>query len=64
MVACGSETVKRGIKAGDLIREITKICGGSGGGKPEFAMGGGKDATKLQEALSSVGDLVKAKLNV
>jgi alanyl-tRNA synthetase len=64
MVACGPDAVSRGIKAGELIREITKICGGSGGGKPEFAMGGGKDASKLVEALSSVGDFVKTKLNI
>jgi alanyl-tRNA synthetase len=64
MVACGPEAVKKGLKAGEVIREITKICGGSGGGKPEFAMGGGKDASKLKEALASVAGFVKEKLNV
>ena len=49
--ACGKEAVERGIKAGDIVRELTKICGGSGGGKPEFAMGGGNDPSKLDEAL-------------
>ena len=62
MVSCGKEAVAKGIKAGDLIREVTKICGGSGGGKPEFAMGGGKDSSKLQEALSSVEKIVEKKL--
>ena len=61
---CGDEAIKKGVKAGDLIREITKICGGSGGGKPEFAMGGGKDPSKLQEALQTVAKLVEEKLKV
>ena len=59
MAACGKAAVEKGVKAGDLIREITKLCGGSGGGKPDFAMGGGKDAGKLQDALKAVDDFVK-----
>ena len=59
---CGKEAVAKGIKAGELIREITKICGGSGGGKPEFAMGGGKDESKLEEALSAVEGFVREKM--
>ena len=62
MVACGKHAVEKGVKAGELIRDITKICGGSGGGKPEFAMGGGKDVSKLREALTAVDDFVKSKL--
>ena len=62
MAACGKVAVEKGIKAGDLIKEITKICGGSGGGKPEFAMGGGKDASKLRDALDAVDAYVKSKL--
>jgi len=64
MAACGKHAVEKGIKAGELIRDITKICGGSGGGKPEFAMGGGKDVSKLREALTAVDDFVKSKLNI
>jgi len=64
MAACGKVAVEQGIKAGDLIKEITKICGGSGGGKPEFAMGGGKDKSKLKSALDSVDNFVKEKLNL
>ena len=40
---CGKEAVKRGVKAGDIIKAITPICGGKGGGKPDSAMGGGSD---------------------
>jgi alanyl-tRNA synthetase len=59
MAACGQEAVARGIKAGDIIKEVTKICGGSGGGKPEFAMGGGKNPDKLGEALGTVEEYVR-----
>jgi len=59
--ACGKKAVSCGVKAGDIIREITKIGGGSGGGKPEFAMGGVKDSGKLNEVLAAVEPLVKEK---
>jgi len=59
MAACGKVAVEKGVKAGDLVREISKICGGSGGGKPDFAMGGGKDPSKLREALDAVDELVQ-----
>jgi len=62
MAACGKLAIEKGIKAGELIREVTKICGGSGGGKPGFAMGGGKDVSKLKAALDAVDDFVKEKL--
>jgi alanyl-tRNA synthetase len=62
MAACGKDAVAKGVKAGDIIREVTKICGGSGGGKPEFAMGGGKDASKLKEALEAVDGIVVEKI--
>jgi len=62
MAACGKLAIEKGIKAGELIREVTKICGGSGGGKPGFAMGGGKDVSKLKATLDAVDDFVKEKL--
>ena len=62
MAACGKAAVAAGVRAGDLIRETARICGGSGGGKPDFAMGGAKDAGKLREALDAVRDFVKQKL--
>jgi len=62
MVACGKAAVEKGIKAGELIREVTKICGGTGGGKPEFAMGGGKDVNKLQAAFDAVDIFIKERI--
>jgi alanyl-tRNA synthetase len=64
LAAVGQEAVARGIKAGDLIKTITKICGGSGGGKPDSAMGGGKDLSKLDDALAAVDDFVIDKLGL
>ena len=61
MAACGKAAIDKGVKAGELIREVAKICGGSGGGKPDFAMGGGKDPAKIQEALEAVEGYVKSK---
>jgi alanyl-tRNA synthetase len=58
VTACGKTAVEKGVKAGDLVREITKLCGGSGGGKPDFAMGGGRDASKLREALEAAERLI------
>ena len=63
MAACGKAAVEKGVKAGDLVREITQLCGGSGGGKPDFAMGGGKDASKLRDALNAVYDYVKLRIH-
>ena len=63
LAVCGAEAVKRGVKAGDLVREVCTICGGKGGGKPDSAMGGGSDLLKLDDALASVDDFVASKLN-
>ncbi|WP_295578785.1 alanine--tRNA ligase [uncultured Oscillibacter sp.] len=62
LAVCGPEAVRRGIKAGDLVRDVCAICGGKGGGKPDSAMGGGTDMLKLDDALASVDDFVAAKL--
>ena len=59
---CGKEAVARGVKAGDLIKTITPICGGRGGGKPDSAMGGGSDLEKVDQALARVEALVAAKV--
>jgi len=58
VAACGKGAVENGVKAGELIREIAKLCGGSGGGKPDFAMGGGKDPQKLRDALAAVDGFI------
>jgi len=59
---CGKDAVARGVKAGDIIRSITAIAGGKGGGKPDSAMGGGNDVSKLSEALKAVEGLVAEKI--
>jgi len=63
LAVCGKDAIARGIKAGDLVKTVCTACGGSGGGKPDSAMGGGKDATKMDNALALVDDFVSAKLN-
>ncbi len=62
LVVCGKEAVQRGVKAGDVIKQVSAIAGGSGGGKPDSAMGGGSDLLKLDDALASVDDFVAGKL--
>ncbi len=60
--ACGAEAVKKGAHAGNIVRELAKKCGGGGGGRPDSAMAGGKDVSKLEEALESVNNLVENML--
>jgi len=62
LAVCGKDTIARGIKAGDLVKAVCVACDGSGGGKPDSAMGGGKDVTKMDNALALVDDFVAAKL--
>ncbi len=59
---CGQEAVAKGVKAGDIIRAITAVAGGKGGGRPDSAMGGGNDVSKLPEALAAVKTLVGQKV--
>ena len=59
---CGKEAVAKGIRAGDIIKHITAIAGGKGGGKPDSAMGGGNDLSKLDEALKAVEEFVDSKI--
>ena len=62
LAVCGKEAVSKGVKAGDIIKNVTTICGGKGGGKPDSAMGGGNDVTKVDNALAIVDDYVVSKL--
>jgi alanyl-tRNA synthetase len=48
----------KGIKAGEVVKEVSKIVGGTGGGKPHLAQGGGKDLEKLDEALDSLPEII------
>ena len=60
--ACGADAIAKGAHAGNLVREVAKIAGGNGGGKPDSAMAGGKDAQKVDEALKAVIELVKSQI--
>jgi alanyl-tRNA synthetase len=64
LAVCGKNAVKAGIKAGELVKKVSGICGGSGGGKPDMAMGGGKDKLKLDDAFAAVDDFVAQKLGL
>ena len=59
LCVCGKEAVAAGVKAGDLIRQISAIAGGKGGGKPDSAMGGGTDVSKLDAAVASLKPFVE-----
>ena len=60
--ACGADAIKLGAHPGNIVRETAKIAGGSGGGKPDSAMAGAKDASKADEALAAVDSIVSAML--
>ena len=60
VAVCGKEAIAKGVKAGDLVREIAKMAGGGGGGRPDSAMAGAKDISKLDSAISAVEDTVES----
>ena len=62
LAVCGKEAIAKGIKAGELVKLVCSACGGSGGGKPDSAMGGGKDVNKVDNALALVDDYVSSKI--
>ncbi len=59
--ACGKDAVGKGAHAGNLVKETAKIAGGNGGGKPDIAMAGGKDISKIKEALAAVEDIARSQ---
>ena len=62
LAVCGKNAVASGVKAGEIVKHVCTVCGGNGGGKPDSAMGGGKDPAKMNEALASVADFVATKV--
>ena len=56
------DLVKKGVHAGNLIKEVAKLTGGGGGGRPDMAQAGGKDAEKVDRALNMVQDILKEQL--
>ena len=61
-VGVGKNALARGLKAGALVKQIAAIAGGSGGGKPDFAMAGIRDTSKIDDALNAVEGIVKENL--
>ena len=59
---CSDSAIKANIKAGDIVKTAATICGGGGGGRPNMAQAGGKDATKIDEAIKSTLDFIKEKM--
>jgi alanyl-tRNA synthetase len=62
VVALTDDLVKKGLKAGEIIRPVAEIVGGKGGGKPDLARAGGKDPAKLGEALAKAAELGRGLL--
>ena len=58
----GADAVAKGVHCGKIIKEITAIAGGSGGGKPDSAQGGGKDASKIDDALARVDEIITSQI--
>ena len=62
-VGVSKNAMARGLKAGALVKKIAAIAGGNGGGKPDFAMAGIRDKSKIDDALNAVPEIVKAEMN-
>lgn len=62
VAGCGKASVALGAHAGNLLKAISPIVGGGGGGRPDSATSGGKDATKLDKALAAVTDILLKQL--
>ncbi len=60
--SCGKSAVAAGVKAGALVKQVAAVTGGNGGGKPDFAMAGAKDVSKVEEALEKAPEIVKTLL--
>jgi alanyl-tRNA synthetase len=62
IAAVTDDLIKRGLQAGEIVRTIAQVIGGSGGGRPNLAQAGGKDASKLQEAIDQVAPFIEKKI--
>lgn len=62
IASCGSDAVKAGAHAGNLLREVSAITGGRGGGRPDSATSGGRDAGKISDALAAASEILRGML--
>ncbi len=62
VAAVTEDLIGRGLKAGDIVREVAKVVGGGGGGRADMAQAGGRNPEKLAEALDTVRTLVEGSL--
>ena len=62
VAALTADLVKKGLKAGDVVKQVAAVVGGSGGGKPDFAQAGGKDPAKLPDAVAKAAELANTLL--
>ena len=62
IVSCGAEAVKAGAHAGKIVGAVAAVCGGKGGGRPDSAMSGGKDLTKIADALAAAKSIAEDML--
>jgi alanyl-tRNA synthetase len=62
LVMAGKVAVEKGVNAGEVVREVSPVIGGGGGGKPNFAQGGGTKPEKLEDAVKAAEELIKKQL--
>jgi alanyl-tRNA synthetase len=62
LVMAGEKAVEKGVNAGEVVREVSPIIDGGGGGKPNFAQGGGTQTEKLEDAVKAAEKLIKKQL--
>ena len=62
LVMAGEKAVEKGVNAGEVVREVSPIIGGGGGGKPNFAQGGGTQTEKLEDAVKAAEKLIRKQL--
>jgi alanyl-tRNA synthetase len=62
IVTATKDVIEKGIHSGNIIKEIAKIAGGGGGGRPDMAQAGGKDVSKIDEALKAANSVVEAQI--
>ena len=62
IAVCGKDAIAKGVKAGDVVREVAKLAGGGGGGRPDSAMAGCKDVSKLDSAMDKAADIVRSMI--